>query len=380
MGNWAEIVPDVLILIVNRVDSFEDFVAFGGVCTSWRSVAVKQNFNTSSPQLPWLMLSEKEEEEEEEEEGINNNMREFFSLSKGMIHKVPLPEARGKRCFETLGWLVTITKDGEMGLLHPFSRLQIGLPHQTTFKYFHQHPMDLVDFVFKAVLSASPSLTPNYVLMVIHGAAKHLGFWRPGGDNSWTVIETRDSPYEDVIYYKGQFYALNNQGSIFVWDVGGPNPTVARKVGGIKSELLRCMQPYMVESGGELLVVARCVIHPGDDTDPTYETTSFKVYEVDLSKEARWQEINNLGGRALFLGHSASISVDASRFFPAIKPNCIYYTDDYMDMYTYPVDNNPGGGKDMGVYNLEDGSKEPLNYKGQSLSYTCPPAWVLPSF
>ncbi|GMQ09069.1 hypothetical protein CsSME_00052555 [Camellia sinensis var. sinensis] len=46
-----------------------------------------------------------------------------------------------------------------------------------------------------------------------------------------------------------------------------------------------------------------------------------------------------------------------------------------MDMYTYPVDNNPGGGKDMGVYNLEDGSKEPLNYKGQSLSYTCPPAW-----
>ncbi|KAF5932283.1 hypothetical protein HYC85_028454 [Camellia sinensis] len=237
--------------------------------------------------------------------------------------------------------------------------------------------MDPVDFVFKAVLSASPSLTPNYVLMVIHGAAKHLGFWRPGGENSWTVIETRDFLYEDVIYYKGQFYALSNQGSIFVWDVGGPNPTVARRVGGIKSELLWYMQPYLVESGAELLVVARYVIHPGDDTDPTYETTSFKVYEVDLSKEARWQEINNLGGRALFLGHSASISVDASRFFPAIKPNGIYYTDDYMDMYTYQVDNNPGGGKDMGVYNLEDGSKEPLNYKGESLSYTCPPAWIL---
>ncbi|KAL7167473.1 hypothetical protein ACSBR2_038017 [Camellia fascicularis] len=83
----------------------------------------------------------------------------------------------------------------------------------------------------------------------------------------------------------------------------------------------------MVESGGELLVVARDVRHLGGDPNLTYETTSFKVYEVDLSKEERWQEINNFGGSALFLGHNASISINASRFFPAIKPNCIYYTD-----------------------------------------------------
>ncbi|KAF5938646.1 hypothetical protein HYC85_022905 [Camellia sinensis] len=153
MRKWAELISDVLVLIAKRIDVVEDYVAFGGVCKSWQVAAVKENFNERgwSHQIPWLMLAQEEEEEEEEE-------RRFVSLRKGsMICKVMrLPEAKGKRCMESLGWFVTISQDGQLNLLHPFSRVQIGLPPVTTLKYYD--PDGLISNLIgiqKAVLSLS---------------------------------------------------------------------------------------------------------------------------------------------------------------------------------------------------------------------------------
>lgn len=132
MGNWAELLEDLLVGIAKRIPVFEDFVAFGGVCRSWRSVAIKQNFK-GSQQIPWLMLAEEEGEEEKA------NERRIVSLTKGgMVRKLMVPEARRKRCFESLGWLVTVSEDGEMNLLHPFSQVQIPLPHINTFKHYQK--------------------------------------------------------------------------------------------------------------------------------------------------------------------------------------------------------------------------------------------------
>ncbi|GMQ05425.1 hypothetical protein CsSME_00050452 [Camellia sinensis var. sinensis] len=78
---------------------------------------------------------------------------------------------------------------------------------------------------------------------------------------------------------------------------------------------------------------------------------------------------------SLFLGHSASISIEVTSKFPGIKANCIYY-DDYAEQYW---SFKRGGGKDMGIYNLEDGSRTPF-YEGESFSRICPPIWVMPSF
>lgn len=54
MGNWSELQEDLLVLIAKRIAQFEDFVSFGGVCRSWRLVAVKKNFKASQ-QIPWLI-------------------------------------------------------------------------------------------------------------------------------------------------------------------------------------------------------------------------------------------------------------------------------------------------------------------------------------
>ncbi|KAI8569477.1 hypothetical protein RHMOL_Rhmol02G0282100 [Rhododendron molle] len=381
MGNWADLGEDLLSLIAKRVALYDDFLSFGGVCRSWRSVAVVKNFR-GSEQIPWLMLSEKD----------NSDERQFVSLRKGgVIRTVNLPEARGKRCLETLGWLVTISEDGEMNLLHPFSRVQIGLPHVTNFKDYEDGRMESnIIFMQKAVLSSRPEDNADFVLMTIYAGRGWLGFWRPG-DKTWTTIEsysTHPGAFCDIIFHKGLFYGIAAGGMVFACDVWGPNPTAAQLVVDVPQKYFMGKRPYIVESAGVILVAVRDGSMPvfleenSDDFDPSkvtesdvdYETCDFELFELDLSNEGKWGEKTSLGDSALFLGDNASVSVQASRYH-GIKANCIYYTDDCWESYTFF---KRGGGKDMGIFDLEDGSQMPC-YNGESFSPICPPMWVNPS-
>ncbi|KAF7151701.1 hypothetical protein RHSIM_Rhsim02G0222900 [Rhododendron simsii] len=392
MGNWAQLLEELLVGVAERIPLMEDLIAFGGVCRSWRSVATKQQNFKGSQQVPWLMLSE-EEEENEQGKVKDTDERRFVSLTKGgMIRRTALPEARGKRCLETLGWFVTVSKDGEMSLLHPFSRVEIPLPHINTFKNYVKDGM-INNFIFirKAALSSSPDSLgkSDYVLMVSYGGCGWLGFWRPG-DKTWTTIESRRGAFCDISYYNGKFYGVDYGGSIFACDVGGPIETVAEVVGTIPREFVTTMRPYLVESEGVLLVVLRdgdgldFLGDYGDDIDfddldesmIDYGAEEFRVLEMDLNNGGGgWREKKSLGAKAVFLGDNASISVEASKFL-GIKANCIYYTDDCWEPYQCF---KRGGGKDMGIYNLEDESQTPF-YKGESFSPICPPIWVNPSF
>ncbi|XP_027083920.1 uncharacterized protein [Coffea arabica] len=160
----------------------EGFLAFRGVCTSWRAAAGEATFNKTWPGPPWIMLAENKE-------GAD---REFYSLAKGRnCSRLFLPEAREKKCMESRGWFIALGVSGEMSLLHPFSRAQIELPHITTFPE-------------RAVLSASPSETSDYVVMVVHGGGQYLGYWRPG-DESWTGIESRRAPDHHPTVAKNPF-------------------------------------------------------------------------------------------------------------------------------------------------------------------------------
>ncbi|KAH7839816.1 hypothetical protein Vadar_009162 [Vaccinium darrowii] len=132
MGNWDELQRDLVVLVGKRIRLLEDFRAFGGVCRSWWSAAVMENFKGCS-RVPWLMLAEEEEEEKK-----NDGSRRFVWLTRGpgiipgMSQRFAVPEAMGKRCVESLGWFVTVSEQGEMNLIHPFSRVQINLPHLNT--------------------------------------------------------------------------------------------------------------------------------------------------------------------------------------------------------------------------------------------------------
>lgn len=362
-ANWAELQHDLLTLIAQRVGLLEDFSAFRRVCRSWRSVAAKENFKGSQG-IPWLMLAE-------------GDYRCFVSAAEGnLIGKLMLPEAKEKRCFESLGWLITLCESGDMNLLHPISQVQIPLPHISTFK---NCPVGVIvsnlTFIQKAVLSSCPCVSSkdnNYGLMVIHGG--FLGFWKPG-EKTWTTIKTSPGAFMDMTYCNCKFYAVNSEGKIFVCDVGGPHPPVAHALGRIPHGNLRCRRLYIAESKGEVLVVVRdgydqLAYVSKNDCRSKYK---FEVFTVDVSN-GECVELQSLGDNALFVGYNASISFHAAKS-QGIRLNCIYYTDDW------PAYNRlkRGGGKDMGSYNMADRSVAPC-YKGGSFSHICPPLWVRPFF
>ncbi|XP_009798296.1 putative F-box protein At1g65770 [Nicotiana tabacum] len=172
MANWAELPQDLLTHITERVKVIEDFIAFRAVCTSWRTGARKKFFDALSPQVPLLMLADKDD-----------YYREFYSLSRKKVSRIFLPETRGRECFPSKGWLFTMSYTGEMNLLHPFSHINIQLPPRKDLLLALEGlvvaPEEEI-WNCMAILSASPSRTSDYVLVVNYnyGRVNSLAFWR----------------------------------------------------------------------------------------------------------------------------------------------------------------------------------------------------------
>ncbi|XP_060201786.1 probable F-box protein At4g22060 [Lycium barbarum] len=237
MADWAGLPHDLLVLIAKRVKLIEDFIALSVVCTSWQTASPKDNLDVLSPQLPLLMLADKDDD-----------YREFYSLSKGKVSQILcLPEARGRACFPSETWLVTMAwdGDGELNLLHPFSRTQIQLPSQKALWDLQPGIVKVYEGyhnISKAVLSANPSLTSDYVLVISYNTnVNHLAFWRPR-DLNWNKFDVVDTlgGVSNMIYYKGQFVFVTWPGEVCILDVPGPNtpePTV-------KSRMQRRMEHY----------------------------------------------------------------------------------------------------------------------------------------
>lgn len=377
MANWAELPNDLIAHIAKRVKAIEDFIAFRAVCTSWQIAATTDNFDVLWPQLPLLMLGAKDDD-----------YREFYSLSKKKVSRMFLPEARGSECFPSEGWLCTVVNDtGEMNLLHPFSHKKIQLPSRKAILTFH----DLVErpnggnrwcCIDNAVLSANPSLTSDYALMVQHaGTGSCLAFWRPG-DPDWTHIDVvNHAGVAALIHHKGQFYSMSYFGEIRAYEVAGPN--ITKPI--VKTRLIVEMDQhkfnvptvhyYLVELSGAQLLVSRFASSNYNDPNCAFHSFKFEIFELDVVKGELKEKIKTLGESSIFLGRNWASCIDSCKFI-GVKPNHIYFTDDWLD--DYHRDAEGGAGRDMGAYNLEDGNIESF-YPGQSTSLICPPFWVMPS-
>ncbi|KAH0737298.1 hypothetical protein KY290_036003 [Solanum tuberosum] len=325
MADWAGLNNDLLVEIAKRVKVIEDFIVFGCVCNSWRKASTKDNFDVLSPQLPLLMLPQKDD------------YRELYSLSKGKVsRRLYLPEAKGRECFPShqMGWFFTQSLDvgEEVRLLNPFSATKIQLP---TLIEDLEYP-----YIINAILSANPSFISDYVLIIsYHTYVEQFAFWRPG-DINWTQINLRRTygGVYNMIYYKGQFYFVTWTAELGIIDVQGPEPRVdSLKINLNDDKKLFCQNSthfYLVEVNDALLLVVRF----GRSRSNAYgarDTFKYEVYEIDVVK--------------------------------GVKPNHIYFTDDWCD-----------DGEDIGCYNLENGNIESF-YPGLSLNYIFSPTWVIPS-
>ncbi|KAK2988915.1 hypothetical protein RJ640_026183 [Escallonia rubra] len=361
MENWSELLHDLLVEIAKQIASIEDFVSFQLMV---RGCNQGQFHPIYSNPLAYACRSRASKR--------IGTVATIFQPIKRQDIQSHLPGSQ-RNPVSSLGWLLTL---GELkaNLLHPLSRLQIQLPDLNTFQDYDKHENYLLDYVHRMVLSASPAARRDYLVMVTHGFAASLGFWRPG-DASWTAVDRWEWYIYDISYYEDKLYAVDVHGSIIVCEVNGPNPTQINLVSSPPDGLLplRNEQLYLLGwLNNTLLVVSRKGVQLTDAGN--YGTTTFQVFQLDL-RDKKWSEINNLGNRALFLGFNSSFSMEASDT-NRCKANCIYFTDDCVDSYrSFPG----GGGRDMGVFNLLDGSIEP-HFDGRSLSLVTPPTWIEPSF
>ncbi|OMO95977.1 hypothetical protein COLO4_15574 [Corchorus olitorius] len=204
-----------------------------------------------------------------------------------------------------------------MNMVNPLSHVQLKLPHMSTFKYlesirvYYMYSM----FITKVVLSSSnPCSTSDCTVMAIYGFERKLAFAKPG-DDTWNTVETTNGA-------PCQYF---------------PN------------ELLPCYEKqYLVESEGCLLVVSREGQQRDSDGLVSQEfTESFDILRLN-AVDGSWTELDSLGNRALFLGDNSSFSI-AAIDIPGIKPDHIYYTDDYLKSF---LGTSEGGGRDTDIFGI----------------------------
>ncbi|XP_042506386.1 putative F-box protein At5g55150 [Macadamia integrifolia] len=384
MENWAELCSDILRLIVDQFSKIEDIAHFGAVCRPWRAVSVEK-WHISIVD-PWLMLAEKEDSDE----------RGFYSLCTKKVYHLKLPEAHGKKCWSSYGWLITLGLDLEMHLLNPFSRSRVsirfppppGLPNQ------YEPGIDAEFyrriFIRKVIFSSRPSKrTPcedeeKCVVMGIFSEWRKLAFLRLG-DEAWTPVYTpKGDGITDVVYLNGQFYGFSNRGKLVIVDISSPDPKTI-EIAGLPEGRSAAGDFYLVESVGELFMLARSVYmgyvgyYEGDeDEDVSYihETDEFEVYKFNFDN-MNWTLVKNLDNRAIFVGVNASFAIFPSNH-SGCKPNCIYFTDD--NPYGLVKDSLlEGAGKDMGVFGMETGKVDYYDKVPDMLSRICAPLWICPS-
>ncbi|XP_043708185.1 F-box protein At2g26160-like [Telopea speciosissima] len=394
MADWSGL-PEVLLELISSRLSLADLIRFSCVCSSWRSITPP---SLHGKLLPWLIVPSitRNRPRKRRIGNICDKNLGIVSLSDPTrkVYELELPEAADRRiCGSSAGWLVTVHANSEIQLLHPFTRAQIQLPPLTAFpsrlpvplhqgKEFAGHLRDY--YIHKAIVGFCSSES-EAIVMAIRKEDDQLAFCRPGKDLRWTVFEGYLRRSHDVIFYKEQFYTVKGSGRVFMvsgLEDASPQLTL---VGHRPTKPSYPSRLYLVESSGDLLMVYRfldlylyvdddddedVVVDSDDDgTEPVrlpHRTVNFEVYKLDLG-EGNWVEVDNLGDRAVFVGYNDSFSVSASEF-PGCRGNCIYFTDDYFEGYN----RQKHGALDMGIFDLGDGTVEPLVGRNQ-IHYFMPP-------
>ncbi|KAJ4973070.1 hypothetical protein NE237_006244 [Protea cynaroides] len=353
-ADWSGLLPELMELILDRLTRISDHLHFISVCSSWKSVTINSHYRRHLPrQLPLLMLPGND----------NTETRNFFSLSRGKSCGFHIPEIHRKWCRgSTEGWLIIEDKSNrEIQLFDPISRDRILLPQRRPGALY------VLDYINKAVLSSNPCKTSDYVILAIVNKTEQLSYYKSGTDR-WIAITTRWYRFDDVIFYKGLFYAVGNNASLLIYDFSS-QPPMETLIPGRESGLHGTY--YLVESLGELLLVIRHFSwYDKDGTRLQHiRTLRFELRKFHESKR-KWIRKYNIGDSILFLGYGCSVSV-AARNFPECKRNSIYFNDSYSP--SKPFHHN-----DIGVFNFRNRSVE--SFSDSFPICTTPTFWITPNY
>nr|POE97455.1 putative f-box protein [Quercus suber] len=141
-------------------------------------------------------------------------------------------------------------------------------------------------FVRKLVILRSPwnSITHEYdrdcIIMAIYGEMRTLSFTQPGY-KAWIDIQSTSQAYDDIAFYKGNFYAVEAHGEVFSCRIDDNQKVIAKAVAPRPEGTRDLIKNYIVESDGDLLLVSRIrIIRVGDLND--LPDTTFHMYRFEI--------------------------------------------------------------------------------------------------
>ncbi|KAF8021123.1 hypothetical protein BT93_G1526 [Corymbia citriodora subsp. variegata] len=342
---------------------------------------------------------------------INNrrDRRNLYNVIDGKTYDVQITPRYNRRCCgSSHGWLATVGRKMVITLMNPFSQRRIHLPpifNPPKGNISSDNPRYFYLWVHKVILSNDPDLSPaNCVVGAIYDDFARLTFIKLG-DECWTYVDTNLTILADIIFSNGLLHVIDRYGKLISVDVNIDSYVGENEVEVIMPHCLVNQSDiaYIVESrGGDILMVRRFLMKQPEHKDLlarlvqhfqgafspqsplgkckpvwlTFEYLHFpncippkpnqmhlylmreiRVFKLQRNSSVRseWIEVKNLNGETLFLGDNHSTLLSSSEI-PALKPNCIYYTDDYFnDGHSHYKEDGP---LDLGVFNMDDGSFE----------------------
>ncbi|XP_022140734.1 F-box protein SKIP23 [Momordica charantia] len=384
MAEWSLLPKDLLYLIAQCFETPFDTMRFRSVCSSWRSLVPPKRLRLPG-QFPLLP-----------NHGISNTTWGFF-LTKRSVFRIgsPMPPSVA----HSDAWLIKVEEDvsGTVKLSNPLSKccfkpLPENFPkvldllnfsvselcqeyvlHYLNFWPLSNRPGDADDLYKEKV--AYKYEGNGFVLITIHVSGKLAMF--KSGDGRWTTISQNALPYDDVMLFEGEFYAVDNSGATFLVESQDNVTLMVEPVFGGDKKIL-------MESNGELLLVDMYLTIDSEgnfglggelpDGILREKTVGFKVFKLGGDGSKKWVEVDDLGDTMLFLAENCSFSASASSL-SGCKGNCIFFTDGFF--CPSGEEDDVFKGSDIAIFELDDGSISPLSDRPEySRLFWPPPGWI----
>ncbi|KAL4579098.1 hypothetical protein LXL04_015233 [Taraxacum kok-saghyz] len=202
---WSDLNPDVLLIVMMQLGVF-DFVAFIGVCKSWRSLALSNKCKFMASKSPISVRISAYVGEKKTYCYLEDLEGRKYKTSVPHCARSP-PYAAATPCMgSTCGYLILYDrKNRDLWLVNPITGHKLHFPNYPT-KYNFYPPYQLTNS--KVIVVFSCSISKWVVVLDDNSGSTNTLFFSIAGQGTWNCVSPT-FPIIDLETFKGRIYTLN---------------------------------------------------------------------------------------------------------------------------------------------------------------------------